>query len=161
MCHRGRAVSHALTLGACDHRPTGTSFGRNCQRSSGELRSRDRRFACDRAHVPVHRAIGRLRTQSFVNQLSQSLIVNRARLAWTYFVVEPVDALLQESNTPPVRCEHASPSQPESSANALLKSCEHSSSFGNSSAFGRPMGSPMGMLVSSVPLIPACYVNID
>jgi len=82
----------------------------------------------------------------FVNQLSQPLIVNRARLAWTCFVMEPVDPLLQESDTPlthrgtrdlqtlrdcavgalqlppPVPYEHASPSQPESSANALSKS---------------------------------------
>jgi hypothetical protein len=29
--------------------------------------------------------------QGFVNQLSQAFIVNRARLAWMYFVIEPCD----------------------------------------------------------------------
>jgi hypothetical protein len=40
---------------------------------------------------------------------------------------------------------------------AIEVSCERSSSLNTSSAFGRPMG----MLVSPVPSIQACYVNID
>ncbi|KVU27177.1 hypothetical protein WK66_00435 [Burkholderia ubonensis] len=38
--------------------------------------------------------------QGLVNQLSQLLIVDRARLAGAYFVIESVDALIQKSETP-------------------------------------------------------------
>ncbi len=61
---------------------------------------RDSRFGGDRAHAPVRGAIRRLCVQGLVNQLSQPLIVNRARFAGTYFVIQPVDAMLQEPDTP-------------------------------------------------------------
>jgi hypothetical protein len=53
-------------------------------------RRRDGCFGGDRAHAPVRGAICRLCMQGLVNQLSQPLIVDRARLAGTYFVIKPV-----------------------------------------------------------------------
>src|ERR1700722_16483027 len=144
-------------------------------------RRRDRRFGSDRAHAPVRGAIRWLGVQGLVNQLSQPLIINRARLAGTDFVIKSVDAMLQEPDTPFAHCgtcelqtlsncavglpgcrsQHNARTRHQRSQiereRAIAFSCERSSSLNNSSAFGRPMG----MLVSPVPLIPACYVNID
>lgn len=63
-------------------------------------RRQDGRFGCNRAYAPVRGAIGRFGMQGLVNQLSQLLIVYRARLVGTYFVIESVDALIQKSETP-------------------------------------------------------------
>jgi hypothetical protein len=62
-------------------------------------RWRDSRFGGDRAHPPVRGAIRWLGVQGLINELSQPLIVNRARLTGTYFVIQPVDAMLQEPDT--------------------------------------------------------------
>ena len=116
-----------------------------------------------------------------MNQLRQPLIVNGARLARTHFVIQPVDAMLQEPDTPLAHggtrelktlgnCAVGFPAAAASTMRTRLTSaseiereraielsCERSSSLNTSSAFGRPMS----MLVSPVPFIPACYVNID
>jgi hypothetical protein len=102
-------------------------------------------------------------SQGLVNQLSQTLIVNRARPAGTYFVIQPVDAMLQEPDAPLAHrnvrelktlgiCAVGLPAAAASTMRARVTSaaeierertievsCARSSLLNTSSAFGRPM----------------------